>query len=125
MGFMYNVRVITPWIVGCNVVTGAFSGTECLVEGMRDPNHESTWWNAFYGGCATGLIMGAKNCPTRPDVIAGSAIGVGLLMAMFEFVGQNPLIIRGPRYYTEEENNFRYLTTEEDLKKQYPEFRFM
>jgi hypothetical protein len=65
---------------------GVFSITECLVEQMRDESHHKTYHNAAAGGAAAGLVMGSMT--KRIDIMAASALMIGLTMGMVEYNGK-------------------------------------
>lgn len=86
LDFKYIMRNMRGPVVMGAAVTTAFALTECLVEQLRDPAKESTHWNAAVGGAAAGMVMGALT--KRPDIMASSALGVGVFMGMVEYNGQ-------------------------------------
>jgi uncharacterized membrane protein YebE (DUF533 family) len=57
--------------------------TECVFEGIRDPEKESTWVNSAAGGAAAGLVMGGIT--KRFDIMSTCALGVGTLMGLVEY----------------------------------------
>lgn len=68
------------------LVCATFSVTECVVESMRDEEKQSTWVNAGVAGAVTGALMGSMT--KRFDMMATSALGIGMIMGMIEFNGQ-------------------------------------
>ena len=91
---------------------------------MRDPKKESTYVNAMAGGAASGALMGSMT--KRFDIMAVTALGMGLLMGLVEFNG--PHYIVDQDHYSEI-NSIRLALTEEEsdtlkaLKEKYPEFK--
>ena len=83
---MYVLRGLKAPVMWSALVCATFSLTECVVESMRDEEKKSTWVNAGVAGAVTGALMGSMS--RRFDVMASSALGVGMLMSMVEFNGQ-------------------------------------
>ena len=103
---------------------GTFTGVECLVESMRDPNKESTYVNAMAGGAACGAVMGSMF--KRFDIMATTALAMSVLMGMADFNGQRYVVDPSAHEKTE---LMRISLTEEEsetlkaLKEKYPEFK--
>ena len=120
----YVLRGLKMPVMWATLTLGTFSGVECLVEQMRDPKKESTYVNAMAGGAASGALMGSMT--KRFDIMAVTALGMGLLMGLVEFNG--PHYIVDQDHYSEI-NSIRLALTEEEsdtlkaLKEKYPEFK--
>jgi hypothetical protein len=94
------------------------------MEGLRDEDHQSTYINSAVAGAAAGLVMGSMT--KRMDIMATSALGVGLLMGMAEGNGQRLVVDKGHSAIKwnaalVKENE----TTVNDLKEKYPEFKHL
>jgi hypothetical protein len=61
---------------------GVYSGVECLMEQTRDEYKERTFVNATVAGAAAGMVLGATT--RRFDIMASSALGMGVLMGVLE-----------------------------------------
>jgi hypothetical protein len=83
---MYVIRGCKAPVMWGALVCATFSLTECVVESMRDEEKKSTWVNAGVAGAVTGALMGSMS--KRIDMMALSALGVGMLMSMVEYNGQ-------------------------------------
>ena len=83
---MYVLRGMKAPVMWCALSCATFSVTECLVESMRDEKKESTWVNAGVAGAATGALLATMT--KRFDMMALSALGIGMIMSMVEFNGQ-------------------------------------
>jgi Tim17/Tim22/Tim23/Pmp24 family len=83
---MYVLRGMKAPVMWGALGCATFSVTECLVESMRDEEKKSTWVNAGVAGAVTGALLGTMS--KRFDVMASSALGVGMIMSMVEFNGQ-------------------------------------
>lgn len=63
----------------------AFSGVECLMESIRDPEGKAKHWNAAAGGFAAGMVMGSTQKRLDMALVAGGATGI--LMGALQFNG--------------------------------------
>jgi hypothetical protein len=101
---------------------GTFAGVECIVEQLRDETKESTFFNSSAAGAATGIVLGSIT--KRVDIMATSALGLGMLMGLLEYNGQkmqqdaegNAIRIGGAILAKDS-------ATVNDLKQKYPEFK--
>jgi len=59
-----------------SVIGMTFSGVECLMEGVRDPESKSRHWNTAAGGFASGMVMGATTKRLDIALVAGAATGI-------------------------------------------------
>lgn len=122
----YIGRGLTAPVMWGTAVCGVFSITECLMEQLRDENHESTHWNAAVAGAASGLVMGSMS--KRVDIMATSALALGLTMGLIEFNGQT--YVSDPTK-AEFKWSSRGILQEQDsetlkgLKEKYPEYKDM
>ncbi|KAL7548330.1 hypothetical protein ACHAWF_011616 [Thalassiosira exigua] len=66
-----------------SLTAGTFTGVECAMEAAR--NETQDVWNTMVAGMAGGAVMGMTN--GRPQVVAATAIGMGLTMALVELSG--------------------------------------
>jgi hypothetical protein len=62
---------------------GAFTATECAMEAARNETKDA--WNSLVAGMVGGAVVGLTN--GRPQVVAATAIGMGLFMAALDFSG--------------------------------------
>ena len=120
----YILRALKKPFGWATMSLATFTGVECLVESMRDPNKESTYINAMAGGAACGALMGSMS--KRFDIMASTALGMSLLMGMADFNGQRISI--DPAAFEKTECMRLSLTEEESdtlkaLKEKYPEFK--
>jgi hypothetical protein len=120
----YVLRGLKAPVMWASVVCGTFSLTECLMEQMRDEGKESTYVNASVAGAVTGLIMGSMT--KRIDMMAISALGLGVLMGMVEYNGQKT--VSDPEHANIKWNAVmprveHESTTVRELKEKYPEFK--
>ena len=119
----HMIRNMKGPVVWGGLVCGVYGLTECIFEQMRDSAKESTWVNSSLAGAAAGLVMGGMT--KRFDIMATSALGVGILMGMVEFNGQGG---NGQSAKRELGVDWWLPTTAEsasckELKEQYPEFK--
>ena len=120
---LQGLRGPVAWM---SIACGVFTLTECVVEQLRDPEKESTWVNAWWGGMATGTVAGImtgniKNC-------VPAALGFGLIMTMAEVNG--PRLAYDQEQYDRKLNRVGGLITEDsevvkNLKKKYPEYKHL
>lgn len=124
LGTSYILRNMRAPVLWSAMVCGVFSAVECVMENLRDEAKESTYVNATVAGAAAGMVMGSLT--RRIDIMATSALGVGLLSGMIEFNGQ--------RYAADQEHahtkwhevlppETKETTTVLELKEKYPEFK--
>lgn len=122
----YLLRGLKGPMMWTTAVCGVFSLTECLVEQLRDETKQSTHWNAAIAGAASGLVMGSLT--RRLDIMATSALGMGILMGCVEFNGQTYV---SDLEYAEYKWNGRapLQQVESDelkaLKEKYPEYKHL
>jgi hypothetical protein len=89
LDWRYVLRNLKGPVGYAAVTCGTYSGVECLMQGLRNKdansytNPTSTWQNSAVGGAAAGAVMGSLS--RRLDIMAVSALGVGMLMGMLEF----------------------------------------
>ena len=83
LDFRYVLRNLRMPVIFGALTCGVYAGVECTVENMRDEAKSSTWVNAMAGGAAAGVVMGSLS--KRMDIMASSALGLGLFMAMIEY----------------------------------------
>lgn len=124
LNLRYVLRGLKAPVVWASVVCGTFSMTECMMEQMRDEGKESTYVNATVAGAATGLVMGSMS--KRIDIMATSALTMGILMGMVEYNGQTT--ISDPEHAKIKWNGWiprieKESTTVQELKQKYPEFK--
>lgn len=121
----YVLRTMRGPVVLGSVVCGTYAMTECLVEQVRDPAKESTWVNTFWGGAASGLIMGSVT--KRFDIMTVSALGTGIVMGLLEFSLQFGEEWFRPHSGLKNADWWRPSTPEsaslKQLKDRYPEFK--
>jgi hypothetical protein len=120
----YVLRGLRAPVMWASVVCGTFSMTECLMEQLRDEGKASTYVNASVAGAATGLVMGSMS--KRIDIMATSALSMGVLMGMVEYNGQTT--ISDPEHANIKWNSMApFIETEsstvKELKQKYPEFK--
>jgi hypothetical protein len=113
-------------VMWATVACATFSMTECLMEQMRDAGKDSTYVNATVAGAATGMVMGTMT--KRLDVMASSALTMGLLMGMIEYNGQNTF--SDPDHAKIKWNETTASvdpesSTVKELKDKYPEFKHL
>lgn len=126
LNLQYILRGLKAPMMWSTAVCGVFSLTECLVEQLRDESKHSTHWNAALAGAASGLVMGSMS--RRLDIMATSALGVGLVMGMVEFNGQTYVsdLDHAERKWDE---RMPLQEPESDtlkaLKEKYPEFKHL
>lgn len=124
IGFRYALRHLKAPVVYSAVVCGVFAGVDCLMEQMRDEAKESTYVNSALAGAAAGLVMGGLS--KRMDIMATSALGVGMLMGMVEFNGQSAVGSRqGPQSIGKDSPQETNLAAVNELKEKYPEFKHL
>jgi hypothetical protein len=124
LGVRYVARHLKAPVLWSTLVCSVFTGVECVMEGLRDEDHQSTYINSAVAGAAAGLVMGSMT--KRMDIMATSALGVGLLMGMAEGNGQRLVVDKGHSAIKwnaalVKENE----TTVNDLKEKYPEFKHL
>jgi hypothetical protein len=114
-----------PWsVLWSSLVCGVYAGVECVMEGMRDEAHASTYVNSAVAGAAAGLVMGGMT--KRIDIMATTALGVGMIMGMAEANGQT---LASDKSHANIKWNAAIVrhneTTVDELKEKYPEFKHL
>jgi hypothetical protein len=124
LGVRNVVRNLKAPVLWSSLVCGVYAGVECVMEGMRDESHGSTYVNSAVAGAAAGLVMGGMT--KRMDIMATSALGVGMIMGMAEANGQK---LASDTSHANIKWNAAVLkhneTTVDDLKEKYPEFKHL
>jgi hypothetical protein len=121
-----NIRYILNGLRGpmmwSSVVCATYTGVECIVEQMRDESKQSTFVNAGVAGAASGLVMGSMS--KRLDIMATTALGLGMLMGLIEFNGQK--MQQGPvaSSFTSRAS-IKESEAVQQLKEKYPEYKNM
>lgn len=120
----YILRGMKGPVMWASVVCGTFSMTECVMEQMRDEAKESTYVNATVAGAVTGLVMGSMS--KRIDIMATSALTMGILMGMVEYNGQT--VVSDPEHANAKWNALiprieKESPTVQELKQKYPEYK--
>ena len=120
----YIMRGLRGPVMWASVVCGTFSLVECTVEQLRDEAKESTWVNSSIAGAAAGMVMGSMT--RRLDIVATSALGLGLMMGMVEYNGQT--YVSDEEHATTKWDTRLPAKSEESetlkaLKEKYPEFK--
>jgi len=124
LGIRYVLSGMKAPVLWSSLVCAVYTGVECTMEQLRDETHSSTYVNSSAAGAAAGLVMGSMS--RRLDVMAASALGLGLLMGMVEYNGQT---VVGDAEHAKLKwdallpPKTKDSTTVEDLKKIYPEFK--
>lgn len=114
LDFRYVLRNLKAPVMWGTLVCATYSGVECTLENLRDESKSSTWVNSAAAGATAGFVMGSMS--KRLDIMCTSALGVGLLMGMFEY---------NSHYVAAEQGT---LATNRgpsvaELKKKYPKFK--
>ena len=65
-----------------SAVGATFAFSECVMEAMRNKKDA---YNASFGGMAAGLVLGSIT--RRFDVMTSTALGLGLVMGVFDMMG--------------------------------------
>jgi hypothetical protein len=94
------------------------------MEQLRDETKSSTYVNSAVAGAAAGAVIGSMK--KRIDIMASTALCLGILMGMVEFNGQKPNAVS--EHSAIKWNTILPATHEEtrilqDLKKKYPEYK--
>jgi hypothetical protein len=106
-----------------SIVCATYGGVECLMEQLRDETRAKTSVNAAVAGAAAGIVMGSMT--KRIDIMATTALGLGMLMGMIEYNGQTMqhdkakslLTVRGVSDSVKESPKVQ------QLKEMYPEYK--
>ena len=116
------------------VVCAVFTGTECLLESLRDERHEKTFINTTIAGAAAGMVMGGLS--KRIDIMATSALGIGMLMGMVEYNAHSRLkdletpdaaqLGGGDKWNDKiDTRKVKESQTVQELKEKYPEYKHL
>lgn len=73
-------------ILWSSLICATYGGVECIMEQLRDETKEKTSVNSAAAGAAAGIVMGSMT--KRLDIMATTALGLGMLMGMIEHNGQ-------------------------------------
>ena len=66
-----------------SLTAGTFTAVECAMEAARNETQDA--WNSLVAGMAGGAVIGLTN--GRPQVVAATAIGMGIFMACLDYSG--------------------------------------
>ena len=66
-----------------SLTAGTYTAVECAMEAARNETQDA--WNSLVAGMAGGAVIGMTN--GRPQVVAATAIGMGIVMAAVELSG--------------------------------------
>lgn len=122
IGLKTAMRTMRGPILWSSLVCGAFSGMECIMEQLRDETHASTWVNSTVAGGVAGMVLGSMS--KRVDVMAATALGVGMLTGMIDFNGSR--FASTPKRTTGMEGaamREQEQLAVDALKEKYPEFK--
>jgi hypothetical protein len=122
IGLKTALRTMRGPILWSALVCGTFSGVECIMEQLRDETHASTWVNSTVAGGVAGMVLGSMS--RRVDVMAASALGVGMLTGMVDFNGSR--FATTPKRVTGLESaaiRKQEQMAVDALKEKYPEFK--
>ena len=125
LSLRYALRTLRAPVALATFVAGTYTGVECLVEQLRDETKSSTYVNSAVAGAAAGVVMASVT--KRFDVMATTALSLGMLMGMVEYNGQTQ---NAEKEYTaakwgKEPPKVEETSTVEDLKKKYPEYKHL
>lgn len=124
LGLSYFLSGIKRPVLYGSLVCATYSGVECVMEQLRDESKSSTWVNSAAAGAASGMVMASMT--GRFDVMASTALGLGILMGMVEYNGQNVAV--DPEHASRKWDGIlppRHKDSEvlQELKKKYPEYK--
>jgi len=126
LGMTYVIRNLQPTVLYSAIVCGVYTAVDCFFENLRDENKQSTYVNSTLAGMAAGMVMGTLT--RRLDIMATSALGVGLVSGVMEFNGQT--------HYADAKHaqtkwweilppQSKETDELKDLKEKYPEFKHL
>lgn len=124
IGLKAALRSMRGPVLWSALVCGTFSGMECIMEQLRDETHASTWVNSTVAGGVAGLVLGSMS--KRVDVMAATALGVGMLTGMVDFNGSR--FASAPKRTTGMESaamREQEQLAVDALKEKYPEFKHL
>jgi len=105
-----------------SAAAASFALGECVAETLR--NDKKGPFNAFCGGAVAGVVMGSIS--KRFDVMGATAIGTGVVCAVFDFAGDDWVVDR-PTVYKKVLGELpkKHVESEEliALKEKYPKFK--
>jgi hypothetical protein len=88
----YVLRGLKTPMVWSVATLVTFTATECVLEQLRSTNTSAqsapSYLNAMGAGCMTGLVMGSMHPSKRLDIMASTALCMGIVMGLVELNGQ-------------------------------------
>lgn len=121
IGLSAVARSMRGPVLWSSLVCGVFSGMECVMEQLRDETHTSSWVNSTVAGGVAGMVLGSMS--KRVDVMATTALGVGLLTGMMDFNGGRFASVPKRKIPMESDLREKEIRAVDALKEKYPEFK--